>query len=75
LAHETSANVNGHPPVHDGCRPRCNDFGPCEAGRLCIRSEDTAAAGNDFLQWAGCGAALGAVGLILIWQGSRQMRS
>jgi hypothetical protein len=54
---------------------RGRDFRPCEAGRLCIRSEDTAAAGNDFLQWAGCGAVLGAVGLILIWQGSRQMRS
>jgi hypothetical protein len=106
------------------------NFRPCEAGRLSIRSEATAAAGNGFsrspkdeaasclretatreeamarslsiigflalaigllwigqgtgaiawprssfmineLQWAGYGAVLGAVGLILIWQGNR----
>ena len=102
------------------------NFRPCEAGRLSIRSEATATAGNGFprwskdvpvraatredamarslsiigflalaigllwigqgtgaiawprssfminqLQWAGYGAVLGAVGLILIWQGNR----
>src|SRR4029453_2371880 len=30
-------------------RSRCSDFRPCEAARLSIRSEATAAAGNGFL--------------------------
>src|SRR5438128_5240840 len=47
----TSARENNGPAVHNGPgESRCNDFRPCEAGRLSIRSEATAAAGNGFLR-------------------------
>ena len=42
---------NDRPAVHDGPWDRsATTFRPCEAGRLCIRSEATAAAGNGFLE-------------------------